>query len=408
MNCETRELTRKESEPSATQSPSALANKDEEQLRKKIASKISEIYNISYDELYKTIMSNESTDQAVHKVDTSMSVVASKPATTAVVSDDTSVSVDSKPVMTLDAFKREHMRKTLKDLKDMASSHNVSIHGTKEKLIEKIYAAIYSDTTSRKSKKAVAMINTNPIIESPGISASASSSTIRKSNEHILEKYISQQDTVQTRDIGVDTSDLSDLVCDSEQLWFNIQRNMLSGYNMHSHTSKVSNSNTSENSANGVFSKWGDILTRDFLLLLQTHKLSTAGTRDDWIARLKEFYKQIPPSSSSSRPIEWNEEEINQLNEDMISRIDARPSFMKCIASAVPVTIYTDSNGVKRADHSVPCKKVVVDRESRYVWVKERNWVFIEDSSSYEFIGCIIDSVLISCDIPNELLQMNE
>lgn len=407
MNCETREQTAHHP-PTTTQSETPNVT-PEEQLRKKIASKLSEIYNISYDELYKTIASSESQGHPpVVPQEEKIELVSSSPTVASVTSVESHV--------TLDKFKRDHMKKTLKELKELAVAHNVSIHGTKEKIIEKMYQAIYSDTASRKTKKTTATTVTATESVTPAVAISTNSSaisatttnvTVRKASDHILHKFISEQDTVETRDIGVDTSDLADIVCDSEQLWFNIQRNMLSGYNMHSHGNKNTTATKDDTANTGVFSKWGDIHTRDILLLLQTHKLSTAGTRDDWIARLKEFYNQIP-ATTATKPIEWNEDEINQMNEDLISRIDARPSFMKCIASAVPITVYTDANGTKRIDPTTPGKSLVVENEIRYVWIKDRNWVFVEDDSSYEFIGCIIDNVLITCDMPNELLQMNE
>jgi hypothetical protein len=411
MSCETREQQHTREPVSSTKDANT-----EDQLRKKIISKISEKYNISYDELYKTIASGEqsirnlsesSEDTDIHTDTRECSsehitnVDANANTDTDVVSTKSNVNVPS-----LDRFKHDHMKKTLKELRELATAHNVSVHGTKEKIVEKIYSAVYGKVQTQKTKSSVQMPSSQPL--------SQPLQTAHVTHETKVQGHIASH--VVKHDIGVDTSDLTDIVCDSEHIWFNIQRNMLAGYNSVASTSTPTTGTHKDvgdcsggcGNNNAIFSKWGEIHTRDILLLLQTHKLSTAGTRDDWIARLKEFYNQVPTNSATTRPVEWNEEELKNANEELISRIDARPSFMKCIASAMPISVYVDSKGIRRVNATVPGKKMIVENDTRYVWIKERNWVFIEDSSSYEFVGCIIDDVVITCDLPNELLQMNE
>lgn len=340
-------------------------------------SKISKMYNISYDELCRTVISS----------DPPPSITTAKPSEKlpTPINEVQSVKTITKP--SLDRFKFDYLKKTLKELKEIASKHHVSGTGTKEKVIERIYAVVYPE------EKPVS----TPVSNANG----SASEDKERTNESLIQKCIDEKERTilpEKCEIGIDTSDLD------------LGTHYIQQLPLKTISPRVNKMELDENAA--IFSKWSEIHDRDIILLLQTHQLPIQGVRRDWIQRLMDYYSKTPTPVNPKREVAI---ELINDEESLVSRIDVKPSFLKCISKAVPISFQQEKderNGSVRLKR-IPLQLSTIqhtkpDRMTRYVWVQEKNWVFREDESAYEFIGSIQDNYLMYMDIPYELLEMND
>ena len=359
--------------------------------------KISKTYNISYDELYKTIISQETTNNVNSAESTTNTVNKSEPEKQVDEAKQAEIqSTKTSGVPTLDRYKFDNLKKTLKELKELAEKNKVSGHGTKEKIIERIYATLYP------SVKPVTHVPlpVKPIVEQK-VNATEPKVAMSASNETLIQKCIEEKERIddqpEKKDIGVDTSDLD------------MGSHYIHQLTLKTISPKAHAQEEAQTAAAAIFSKWSEIHDRDILLLLQTHQLPIQGTRRDWIQRLMEYYNR--PSSTPKKEV------VEMINDDesMVSRIDVKPSFLKCISKAVPLSFQQEKDErtgnvrLRRVSlQSSTIQSSKQDRMVRYVWIQDKNWVFREDESSYEFIGSIQDGYLMYMDIPYELLEMND
>lgn len=340
---------------------------------------ISKLYNISYEELCRTFTTaSQSQETTAPEKTESVKVVCHE------------VENKSVGIPTLDRFKYDHLKKTLKELKELAEVNKVGTSGTKERIVERIYAAIYPSGSTRPVSKEKSSVTISSSVEKTN------------GNETMIKRCIDEKDngTSEKRDIAVDTSDL-DL---GLNYIHKLQLKTLS-------PKKAIVNEERESSGNNIFSKWNEIHDRDIILLLQTHQLPLQGTRRDWIQRLMDYYSS-PIQTNTQKKI--TDDAIKE-DESLVSRIEVKPTFMKCISKANPISFHNEKDErtgnirLKLINFQVSSiQSSKPDKLVRYLWLRDKNWVFREDDSSYEFIGIIQEGYLLYTDIPYELMEMND
>ncbi len=249
---------------------------------------------------------------------------------------------NKKPKLpTYNDYLLENSTKPLKELQAMALEYGCSKSGKKEQIIKRIYDVL--------------LIQNNNIEEesiSPEITVV----------EHVIDKKIGI-------DVCVGTDD----------------------------TEKHPDSPKSNNK---TFNKWFDITDKDLLLLLQTHKLSLDGTRNDLIERLKNFYKEAKEKNNDSDAIREHILDAIQ-DEDYVSRIEVNGQFINIISTGVYIELTDDNKWYQKENNDM--------QEVRHILIPNKRWIFKETDISYEFIGIANkDNTYILCDIPDELMMITE